>query len=341
MGVGDHQVQVAVVVQVGELPAGAAEGPQPGVEPRVGLEPQPAAIDEEPDPFLGEYQQIPIAVLVEVGGGGAQRALGVESRGRRVEEMVLPDAVVDPEDRRAAVAGEDRQVDVAIVVEIVVDDRRDGRLGQQQAEFLGHVGKRTVAAVDVNAAGGRLQFARRRHRSAAEPHRQQIQVAVAVEVDESRARGQRVVAGDFRRAARLETPLSVVQQQGVGACASQPEIHVAVVVHVADAGRDARLGKGRSRQEVAAAVVEPDRGSASFAAGGEDQVQIAVGVDVGRSDSRQAHRAAGPFPGDGLRRSRLVRARGFAQRLGLGREDDRRAAASGQAMGRLSAPSAT
>ena len=126
MGVRNQNIEVAVVVEIGELPSGPAQRAELSVKLRLFLEAEAAAVEQQMHAVLGEDQQIAAAVLVRVARGRAEHAFDVQPRRRRVEQVVLFCPVVHPGDRIAG-RGKEDQVLVAVVVEVVVDDRGDGQ----------------------------------------------------------------------------------------------------------------------------------------------------------------------------------------------------------------------
>jgi hypothetical protein len=295
VGTGGDQVVVAVTVDVADRRVGQA--------PRVLRRQRAGGRVDEAAAAVVDQQVRPVA---EAGDVEVAVAIGVE-RGRRAE---LPDAdrqaggaVVDepaeavvPQQARADRAGEER-VPVAVPVEVGGQQHVVVRAVAWQAPGVGEA-EPAVAEVQVLADAVDVG------------QQQQIRVAVAVDV------GQRGRAGRLARVLEAERggPVdehagAVVDQHGVVAVAGdeaprgrrQHEVDVAVAVEVAGLEADEVApevgGAGRALVgEGARAVVDPDQQTAAAERAGielgDQQVGIAVAVDVGGADRTRQHRAA-------------------------------------------------
>ena len=136
MGVGDEDVQVAVVVDVGELPPCSAEPAVLCRELGIALEVPAAAIVIQRQFLAAEDEQVAIACLEWIARGDTDRAGQVQMRGLAVEDTIPPHAEVLPADWRFR-GRDDRHVNVAIVVEVVGHHRGDRCVGEGKPLFAG------------------------------------------------------------------------------------------------------------------------------------------------------------------------------------------------------------
>ena len=240
-GIGQHQIQVAVVVQVGELAARAAQGPASRGESLVFFEAQVPLVLQQPEAFARKDDQVPVAVLVRIARHGATRVGHLQAGGRGVQQSMLAQAVIDPRDG-LALGRQDDQVQVIIIVKIVVHQRRDRQALEVQPVRAGQVGKGAVAIAAQPLADRGARLGRQGDIALGRPHRQVVQIAVAVQVDQA-GDGRQVVRTSQRRVVRFgKAPLAIVQQEAILARAAEPQVHVAVVVDVAKARRDHLVG---------------------------------------------------------------------------------------------------
>jgi len=122
-----------------------------------------------------------------------------------------------------------------------VDDGRDRQIRQREPMGWGQVRERAVEVVVEHPTPRRRLRLIRRHRTGLDPHREQVKVAIAVQIGQPRAGGQVLSAG-FGLSGRLgELALAVAQQKQVLPGPAQPEIEVAIVVIELGQGLDRAL----------------------------------------------------------------------------------------------------
>ncbi len=211
--VGEHQVEVAVVVVVEELQAPPAEQPR-GLRDAVGvghvLERLVAAVLVEREHLLidvGDEQVLP-AVLVEVGGIDAHArprlAVGREAHlGRQADLLPLAAAAVHEQEVLHRVVG-DEQVELPVVVQVGGDDAEALAEGALDVGALGDVGEGAVAVVVEQERGRRLEDAR----DAVVPASQLVVAAVHVGLRARTRRSCRRTGRAGRRCRSRTTPRS-------------------------------------------------------------------------------------------------------------------------------------
>src|SRR5208337_4685572 len=225
--------------------------------------------------LAGKDEKIAVACLERVARGRADGSGDVKLGRLGIEQPVPAHPEILPAEWLARGRKHDH-VDVAIVVEVIVDDGRDRQIRQRQPMGWGQVRERAVEVVVEHPTPRRRLRLIRRHRTGLDPHREQVKVAIAVQIGQPRAGGQVLSAG-FGLSGRLgELALAVAQQKQVLPGPAQPEIEVAIVVDVAQAGNNRLVGKPRPGLEVALAIVEEHHGLAKSADPRQHHVLVAV-----------------------------------------------------------------
>ena len=293
-GVEQDQVEVAVEVEVAQEGAGgAAEGVQGRGEARVRLV-GPALPLQQQQRRVGaaQEQQVLAAVLVEV---AADQAVAVAGAGQGREAVagvaVAADAVVE-EDLVVGAVVEEQQVEVAVVVEVGEGHRQGGPVAAVDAGSGRDVEEAAVAVVAPQGVGGAAPGSVGRP----EARHGEVEVAVVVGVGPGGADAGPVAAGDAAGGGDVgEGAAAVVAVEPVGTGPAQEQVGVAVLVVVAEEGADgapavdAAVGHGGE----VAPLVEIERAAAAFAGGREEQVEVAVAVDVGHRGAGTEGRRAG------------------------------------------------
>ncbi len=105
----------------------------------------------------------------------------------------------------------------------------------------------------------------------------------------SRAGGQVIAAGIGLSGSPSQLALAVAQQQQVLAIPSQPEVEVAIIVDVAQAGSDGSIGKLRSALEVPLSIVQKHDGAAQGSRAGQHDVLVAVAINIPDRNTRKVH----------------------------------------------------
>ena len=213
-------------------------------------------------------EEIVVAVAVEVSRRDPHAAFRVPGRVQRgagerpiVHERAV--VVIDPELVGGRVVG-DVEIEPAVAVQIIGDNAEPGAVGAGDPGRFGDVGEMAVTVVPIQTIGCRAIGSRSAVIARARPVRaglvtgereiqvvrhEQIEIAIAVVIEEGRARAPERIA-HARVACHIgERPVSVVAKQRIRSEARDEEIQVAVVVVVADrdshavpAQADTRLG---------------------------------------------------------------------------------------------------
>ena len=304
MGIRNHNVQVPIVVHVGELSSGSTQPAEIFAEFLVFLEAEGSLVQEQVDAVPGEDEKVALPVLIGIAAGGEDHVLDVQAGGGGVQAVKLAGPVIDP-GQGLAFDWEKDEVRIQIVVEIIPDDGGHRGPGQIQTKRGSHILEAAIAVVLVDGADGRHGRASGRDRSLAPPKSQQVQVAVIIDIHQPSESGEGGTAAQARRGLPGEVTFAVVLEQDGSFTGSQPEVQVALVIHighVAQARGYSILGQHGPRRESALAIVPPDSHSALGTDSCKAQVQIPVPVHVSRRDSGKADGTAAPVPG-----SRTVR----------------------------------
>ena len=290
-GAGDQGLGVAGDVEDGDFGAGGVGGDLHGEEDAVGVIVGLA---------LGEGD-VDLLVAVEVGDGDAEAALGVgggEGAGLQAEVAA---AVVEDEAVVVAEQAGDDEVGVAVGVDVEEGDHVvvAGDVGVGGPELGGGVveAAHAVAEEDVLGVAGAVVDG------------DEVDEVVAVEVDRLElvvvAELGQLIAGVGELAGAV-----VVEQEGAAAgLAGDEDVEVVIVVDVGEVhlprpgDLDLRHVGGGGVGEGAGAVAEPQLGDGSLGAGvpgapvGEDDVEVAVGVDVGELEVADAGHLLGDLGG--------------------------------------------
>ena len=256
--VGDVEVPQPVAVEVGQRGAEAGVGQalrrQPEQRRAVGEAAALVAVQRVGLATQVRQEQVEVSVLLEVGDDDAHPGLGVATlvqRAARDQRAVLepPAAAVDPELVGRAVV-RDVHVDAAVAVEVAEAEaqavaergvepgaRADVLEGTVSAIGVQAVGQRRVevdrgAVVCARLVDGRPAIGLPQGRPADVARDEQVEVAVAVEVEEAAAGPPSLVREPGCRGRVLEGPVAAVEVQHVGAEVRDEQVGVAVAVDV-------------------------------------------------------------------------------------------------------------
>ncbi len=100
----------------------------------------------------------------------------------------------------------------------------------------------------------------------------------------------------MRKFDRRKASLAIILEQPIGTSTSQPQIVVAIIIHIAKRGRHTTLVDLYLVGKLACAVIEPDRTGSALSGRCQEQIQIAVPIDVRYGNPWHVHGSTGPLP---------------------------------------------
>ena len=196
-------------------------------------------------------------------------------------------------------ARENDQIQIQVIIEVAIHNGSDPRLGALQPQIARavHIGSVRIAEVHAACSGlfTRLRGGNFSDRTA---ERQQVQIAIAVDIGQRIHPRQRVgpCHAFGRRLGKLALPF--VQPDLISSRTSQPQVHVPIVVQIAAAQANDEVTDQLAGGELAGAVIQEHLCGSLLILSAQNQIQVAIALDVSYGQRGHAHVIGGlaPFP---------------------------------------------